>query len=1232
MMPTISGESYAAPGKALASVGQAIGNLGEALAGQMNKEDAFRDQLAIHNYDGEESIRSIKSQQEFNREDPNGWAIEQHTQRQQRFNNMMASLRTDEGRKRAQTYWATRGNNFYEHETSFEYGKRHEVIAKGTESAVASEYAKIDFNADPDTVVESIKAAQRNSSAIINSATLPKKDGLYAKSAEHAINGLRRAFTDETGHIKPEFYDAQAKLLEDLGGATLPPKPGSAPTGPVSLGAKGADYQARSGPGVIAAQLSAPRTINSEGYGERTSGTITVNGRTYEFINGGSRRGSIPNGEYQIGRFTPGQQRAALGRSFTRDAFELSDVQDDSPRASKEDKRRGLLIHDARGGVTAGCIGIKGDFEQFKRDLQVEMGRNGGKMTMSLGLPGGGGQAGGGITPKLTAYSPQAGGSQMEGGYAAAKPGPDGKAEVRTLEDVRDGKSDYITIAGDPSQNGKSYIIPEIKWIDKNGKLQISQNIKAVVHDTGSAFKGKGEERFDIPVAKDMTDAQMNAQPFLRGGVKLVAASAAPSEGQAAPQGGKQRVSLAGMDDKQKAAKLEELVSQGYQGIVHQLDKDGNDVLIVRPSDKPSWHINSRGKGDGPSELDRPEFSGPAWAGESIKKIKSGELRAQNTIPGGPVRVADASGRTVPGNVDPAALRLREILINKQDEFARERAVAEMRIVGEASTSIDQIVEHAKSGGDVGNKMVDDITDKLFKMNPALVAKFGLEEKLTEALDFADQAQEYKLLNLQQQETVLSQRQKWLAANIDKLPAAAVKAETDAIKRFEALHNNAKEGMKKDLLSWAEKVGVQEVPETNWGDPASIIQRVTDAKAIAEHFGTDPQFFKEGDKKLLTDKLKAGGPEMLAGLKILYQGFGPTGNMEKAMAQLGKLAPEVAMAGWMMNAGHNLGTIDDLAAGIQRQRMREMGDKKTAEIKHTDSRKVFIDTYGQAFSRMPGTEGAIIESANAIYEARGARKGWTDPKPDEYKKILAEVVGQTVDDKGATFGGIQTVGGMFDKSITDSGIGYSNSIVLPMNVRNTWSIGAPFGTGGGNSYKQLVDSIRIDDLVRQDRASSGPATGDGKPLGIDSVRRATPVTIGPGQYWLATGDPNSDDPKFIKHGTTGNNYVLDLSALEGTLKSRRPDLYKGYQEKSWAPGVNQMQFTGDLQHGSDVMQGVQQMAPKNYQPGPTESTNVIDERPSTTYTQGRNAGRSVGQIPMPTSDQTPDQLKGLLPN
>ena len=54
--------------------------------------------------------------------------------------------------------------------------------------------------------------------------------------------------------------------------------------------------------------------------------------------------------------------------------------------------------------------------------------------------------------PKLSAYSPQKGGSSMEGGYASSRPGPDKQSVVRTLDDYASGRSQHVTLAGHPSQ------------------------------------------------------------------------------------------------------------------------------------------------------------------------------------------------------------------------------------------------------------------------------------------------------------------------------------------------------------------------------------------------------------------------------------------------------------------------------------------------------------------------------------------------------------------------------------------------------------------------------------------------------------------------------------------------------------------------------------------------------------------------------------------------------------
>ena len=123
--------------------------------------------------------------------------------------------------------------------------------------------------------------------------------------------------------------------------------------------------------------------------------------------------------------------------------------------------------------------------------------------------------------PKLSAYSPQRPGSStsnMEGGYASSRPGPDKKSEVRTLHDYATGTSQYVTLAGHPSQYGKEYTIPSITYNHPETGAPITlTNVRGVVHDTGSAFKGddaKSGQRFDVATGHDMSDKSLASQPW----------------------------------------------------------------------------------------------------------------------------------------------------------------------------------------------------------------------------------------------------------------------------------------------------------------------------------------------------------------------------------------------------------------------------------------------------------------------------------------------------------------------------------------------------------------------------------------------------------------------------------------------------------------------------------------------------------------------------------------------
>lgn len=108
-----------------------------------------------------------------------------------------------------------------------------------------------------------------------------------------------------------------------------------------------------------------------------------------------------------------------------------------------------------------------------------------------------------------TTYSPRAGGDRMEGGYAASRPGPDGQAVVRTLEDYRLGRSDYVTRAASPEFYGRKYTAPEVTY-SVDGKTYTLKNVPFYNHDTGGAFRGVPEYRGDIPVGRDLSPRDTN--------------------------------------------------------------------------------------------------------------------------------------------------------------------------------------------------------------------------------------------------------------------------------------------------------------------------------------------------------------------------------------------------------------------------------------------------------------------------------------------------------------------------------------------------------------------------------------------------------------------------------------------------------------------------------------------------------------------------------------------------
>ena len=150
--------------------------------------------------------------------------------------------------------------------------------------------------------------------------------------------------------------------------------------------------------------------------------------------------------------------------------------------------------------------------------------------------------------PTLTAYSPQASGSKtrkMEGGIESSRRGPDGKALVRTLNDVRSGQSGHVTLAGNPKEYGKSYsipgsmrftptdvsvgpggprsklrpgentqVLPDTNVFNQGKKTVVPNTFTGNVHDTGGAFKKAPIGRYDVATNIGEPEPSLNRQPL----------------------------------------------------------------------------------------------------------------------------------------------------------------------------------------------------------------------------------------------------------------------------------------------------------------------------------------------------------------------------------------------------------------------------------------------------------------------------------------------------------------------------------------------------------------------------------------------------------------------------------------------------------------------------------------------------------------------------------------------
>ncbi|MFG1383249.1 hypothetical protein [Xanthobacter versatilis] len=322
----------------------------------------------------------------------------------------------------------------------------------------------------------------------------------------------------------------------------------------------------------------------------------------------------------------------------------------------------------------------------------------------------------------------------------------------------------------------------------------------------------------------------------------------------------------------------------------------------------------------------------------------------------------------------------------------------------------------------------------------------------------------------------------------------------------------------KDPLGWAERTGIARVAPIALDDPGSMAARTAQAEAVAQHYSVKPVYLRPDEKAALAQAQAAGGQVFTANIAAVVTGFGD--RAPRVLAEVSDEAPMLARAGALVAVGGSTALAEDVATTVQR---RNEPGYKAPQWKNDKLSAASNDVYGAAFLASPRERLATETVARTAFENRIGRQGFdphlgTSDSQKGYERTLQEAAGATFDADGNQYGGVTShdPNGWFNRSY---------KVVAPTSVR-------------ADRFDRVVDALRDEDLVQ-----FGPVAG-GKPVSARTVQAGHLVAVGVGRYRVATGDPAGDDPQWL---TTpdGRYFVLDLNALEGTLRTRVPGAYKG---------------------------------------------------------------------------------------
>ncbi len=382
-----------------------------------------------------------------------------------------------------------------------------------------------------------------------------------------------------------------------------------------------------------------------------------------------------------------------------------------------------------------------------------------------------------------------------------------------------------------------------------------------------------------------------------------------------------------------------------------------------------------------------------------------------------------------------------------------------------------------------------------------------MQPALDEALNLLQVSQSWRRLTPEQMDTVVRGLR-------ESVPEVGQDRRREAyIGLAESILTKMRAGIKEDGLGWAERSGViDKIQPLDPGDAGSLRRRIAQVDELRRYYGAEIKILRPDEDRRLEALLAEGGDKALA-VAAAIASAAPDRATE-ILSQLDKKqAPHLAQLGLLVAERADPRFVAEAANGLALKRVP--GFKPAGEIKAAERNEALREVLGS----MPGIAPSALVGpealADAAYEvwAQSARPATFDRA--QWQRRFRAAVGER-EIGGTVYGGLSPTGRGW---ISDA-----STVVIPPNIAQ-------------RQFTRVLDAIKPEDLP-------GLVTGHGKPVTQSELWSATLVQQGAAQYRLQLGQDSDGRPRFLM-GPGNRPFVLDLKALEPTLRQRVPQAYLG---------------------------------------------------------------------------------------